>query len=116
MEKQLHSVASDYLRGAMIQFAMRKAADLAGESFYHGLGIESLGGDDLELFAEDFWRKYSLTIDFDYPHYAHKLFLLAFQSAYLAHMQQLPHGKHPGLPELVAAFEAEVGLLTPHRS
>jgi hypothetical protein len=110
MEKQLHSVASDYLRGAMLQFAVRKAADLAGESFYHGLGIESLGGDDLALFAEDFWKKYSLSIEFDYPHYAHKLFLRAFQTAYLAYLRELPNGVHPGLPDLLSAFEVEMGL------
>jgi hypothetical protein len=110
MQKQFHSIASDYLRGAMLQFAMRKAADLAGESFYHGLGIESLGGDDVLVFAEDSWRKYSLSIDFDYPQYAQKLFLRAFQSAYLAYMRELPNGLHPSLPDLVAAFEAQVGL------
>ena len=89
MEKQLYSIASDYLRGAMLQFAMRKAADLAGESFYHGLGIESLGSDDVLIFAEDAWGRYSLTIDFDYPHYAHRLFLRAFQTAYLAYHQRI---------------------------
>lgn len=116
MGQQLHSVASDYLRGAMLQFAMRKAADLAGESFYHGLGLDSLGSDDLLIFAEDAWRKYSLSIDFDYPQYAHKLFLRAFQAAYLVYMRELPNGVHPSLPDLVVAFEAEVGLQTTNRS
>jgi hypothetical protein len=116
MENQHHSVASDYLRGAMIQFAMRKAADLAGESFYHGLGLESPGSDDLLIFAEDAWRKYSLTIDFDYPHYAHQLFLRAFQAAYLAYMRELPNGVHPSLPDLLSAFETEIGLQTSDRS
>jgi hypothetical protein len=116
MEKQLYSVASDYLRGAMLQFAMRKAADLATESFYHGLGLDSLSSDDLAVFAEDSWRKYSLSIDFDYPHYAQKLFRQAFQMAYLAYMQELPNGVHPSLPDLISSFEAEVGLPTAHRS
>jgi hypothetical protein len=116
MEKQLHSVASDYLRGAMLQFAMRKAADLAGESFYHGLGLDSLGIDDLHIFAEDAWNKYSLSIEFDYPRYAHKLFLRAFQAAYLAYLRELPNGVHPSLPELLAAFEAEEGIQTTPQS
>jgi hypothetical protein len=110
MEKPLHTVASDYLRGAMLQRAMRKAADLAGESFYHGLGLDSLGTDDLRIFAEDAWGKYSLSIDFDYPHYAHTLFLRAFQTAYMAYLRELPNGVHPSLPDLVSAFEVEMGL------
>jgi len=115
MEKPFHTVASDYMRAAMLQFAMRKAADLAAESFYNGLGLDSLGSDDLLIFSEDAWAKYSLSMDFDYPHYAHKLFLRAFHAAYLAYMQGLPNGAHPSLPDLVAAFELEAGLQTTHR-
>jgi hypothetical protein len=112
MDKQVHSIASDFLRGSMIQFAMRKAAELARESFYHGLGGDDLGDEDLAYFAEDVWEKYTLTIGFDYPDYAHRLFLQGYRMAYRAYSRELPKGLHPNLQILVAQFETEMGLQT----
>jgi hypothetical protein len=110
MDKQLHSVASNFLRTAMLQYAMRKASDLAGEGFYFGLGTVDLRDEDLALFAEEAWRTYTLTIYFDYPGYAHSLFLQAYQMAYRAYAQGLPNDLHPNLPILIAEFETRMGL------
>jgi hypothetical protein len=110
MEKQSHSIASDYLRTAMLQSAMRKASELAKEGFYHGLGTLEMGDEDLALFAEDAWRRYTLTIDFDYPSYAQRLFVEAYQMAYHAYARDLPNGLHPNLQILIAEFEAKRGL------
>jgi hypothetical protein len=115
MDKQVHSVASDFLRGALIQFAMRKAAELAREGFYLGLGSGDVGNEDLALFAEEAWGKYTLSISFDYPRYAHTLFLQAYRMAYHAYSRELPKGLHPNLQELVEEFESESGL-TPETS
>jgi hypothetical protein len=110
MDKQLHSVASDFLRTAMLQYAMRKASELAREGFYHGLGTLDMGDEDLALFAEEAWRTYTLTIYFDYPRYAHSLFLQAYKMAYRAYAQGLPNEHHPNLPILIAEFETQMGL------
>lgn len=55
MDKQVHSIASDFLRIRMIHYAVRKAADLAGDNFYYGLGITEVGDEELAFFAEDAW-------------------------------------------------------------
>lgn len=110
MDKQLHSIASDVLRATMLQFAMRKASELAREGFYHGLGLLDIGDEDLALFAEEAWQKYTLTIDFDYPRYAHSLFLQAHLLAYRAYARELPHDLHPNLQILIAEFETQMGL------
>jgi hypothetical protein len=110
MEKQVHSIASDFLRTYMIQSAMRKAAELARDNFYYGLGSMDISGEDLSFFAEDAWRSYTLTISFDYPRYAHTLFLQAYQRAYRAYEGELPHGLHPNIPILATEFEIEMGL------
>jgi hypothetical protein len=110
MDKQLHSVASDFRRTAMLQYAMRRASELAREGFYFGLGTVDLGDKDLALFAEEAWRTYTLTIYFDYPRYAHSLFLQAHQMAYHAYALELPNDLHPNLPILIAEFETQMGL------
>jgi hypothetical protein len=112
MDKQVHSIASDFLRSSMVQYGMHKAAELARESFYHGLGSDSLSDEDIAFFAEEAWGKYTLTISFDYPGYAHTLFLTAYRMAYRAYAQELPKGLHPNLPILVAEFETGLGLRT----
>ena len=110
MDKQMHSTASDVLRRFMIQNAMRKAAELAQDNFYYGLGIADVGNKELAYFAEEAWRIYTLTISFDYPHYAHALFVRAYQTAYHLYEGELPRGLHPNLPVMVAEFETEMGL------
>ena len=110
MDKQVHSIASDFLRSRMIHYAVRKAADLAGDNFYYGLGITEVGDEELAFFAEDAWRTYTLAISFDYPRYAHTLFIQAFLKAYHVYERELPNGLHPSLPVLAAEFEIEVGL------
>ena len=110
MDKQVHSIASDLLRVAMIQSAMRHAAELARESFYHGLGIGDIPDTELVPFAEDAWRKYTLRVTFDYPDYAHTLFVHAYQMAYQAYARELSKGLHPNVPILAEEFEALRGL------
>ena len=106
----MHSIASDYLRSAMLQYAMRKASELAKEGFYHGLGTLEMGDEDLALFAEEAWRRYTMTINFDYPRYAHTLFLQAYSMAYRTFATELPNDLHPNLQILIAEFEKERGL------
>jgi hypothetical protein len=110
MDKQVHSIASDFHRTVMIQFAMRKASELAREAFYHGLGTLEIGDEDLALFAEEEWRRYTRTIDFDYSSYAHTLFIDAHRMAYRSYARALPHDSHPNLQILIAEFETEMGL------
>jgi hypothetical protein len=110
MDKQVHSVASDFQRTAMLQFAMRKASELAREAFYHGLGTLEMGDEDLALFAEEEWRRYTRAIEFDYPSYARTLFVDAHRMAYRAYSGALPHDVHPNLQILIAEFETEMGL------
>jgi hypothetical protein len=110
MDKQVHSIASDFHRTTMLQFAMRKASELAREGFYHGLGTLEMGDEDLALFAREEWRRYILAIDFDYPSYAHTLFVDAHRMAYRAYASALPEDVHPNLQILVAEFETEKGL------
>jgi hypothetical protein len=110
MDKQVHTIASDFHRTAMLQFAMRKASELAREGFYHGLGTLEMRDDDLALFAEEEWRRYTLRIGFDYPSYAHTLFVDAYRMAYRAYARALPDDLHPNLQILIAEFEAEMGL------
>jgi hypothetical protein len=110
MDKQVHSIASDFLRNYMIQNAMCKAAALARDNFYYALGITDIGDEDLDFFAEDAWRIYTSTIHFDYPSYAHTLFLQAYRMAYHVYELELPNGHHPSLPILAAELEVELGL------
>jgi hypothetical protein len=110
MEKQMHSIASDYLRGAMLHYAMRKAAELAKEGFYHGLETLDMEDEGLSLFTEEAWQRYTLTITFDYSRYAHRLFLQAYGMAYHAYATELPNARHPDLQTLITEFEKERGL------
>ena len=110
MDKQTHSIASDYLRTTMLQYAMRKASELAREGFYNGLERLEMGDEDLTLFAQDAWHRYTLMISFDYLSYARRVFVQAYQMAYRAYARDLPNDLHPNLKILIAEFEIEVGL------
>ena len=108
MDKPFHSVASDYQRVAMIHVAMRRACEIARESFYHGLIADHLGDSELTLFAEDAWERFSNTVIFDYPAYAHELFKRAYRVAYQAFSENLPHGIHPDTSSLAEKLEDEI--------
>jgi hypothetical protein len=114
VEKRFHTIASDFQRSALLQLAMRKAVELARDSFYHGLAVEDLTEYDQSLFAEDAWTRFSQTVSFDYPDYAHTLFLLAFQAAYRASAHDLPRGIHPDTHALANTLEIELGLQPSH--
>ena len=51
MNGQFYSIASDFQRATIIQVAMRRAGEVARESFYHGLMLGYLGDAELALFA-----------------------------------------------------------------
>lgn len=108
MDKPYHSIASDFQRGAMIQVAMQRAGEIARESFYHGLTVGDLGDTELALFAEDAWERFSKSVTFDYPQYAHDLFLRAYRKAYQAYSDDLPQGIHPNIYVLAELLEEEV--------
>jgi hypothetical protein len=115
MSKRLYHIASDAQRGALVRYAMQKAANLARESFYHGLIMEAPDDEVLGVFARDAWETFSADVDFDYPRYARTLFLRAYAFAYSAYVRELPADGHPSLAELAEAFEAQQGL-TPGQS
>jgi hypothetical protein len=108
MSGAFYSIASDFQRGAMIQVAMRRAGEIARESFYHGLMVGDLGGAELAFFAEDAWGRFSMSVTFDYPDYAHSLFLRAYEMAYRAYADDLPRGIHPNTFVLAELLEEEV--------
>jgi hypothetical protein len=108
MTGQFYSIASDFQRGAIIQFAMRRAGEIARESFYHGLLVGDLGEAEVVLFAEDAWERFSRTVTFDYPDYAHDLFLRAYRMAYQAHADDLPRGIHPNTYVLAELLEEQI--------
>ncbi len=112
MDRHLHFIADDYQRKAMIQTAMRKAIELARDSFFHGLMIDALGDEDLAFFAGEAWKAYTRTIEFDYPTYAETLFLQAYINAYRVYQRELPKGVHPSAVTLAEEFEAELGLVS----
>jgi len=112
MDRHLHFIADDFQRKAMIQAAIRKAIELARDSFFHGLMIEALGDEELSLFAGEAWKAYSLVIEFDYPTYAETLFLQAYLMAYRVYQRDLPNGIHPSAVTLADQFEAEIGLVS----
>ena len=108
MNGQFYSIASDFQRAAIIQVAMRRAGEIARESFYHGLMIGDLGDAELALFADDAWGRFSTTVTFDYPNYAHDLFLRAYRMAYRAFADDLPRGIHPNTYVLAELLEEEL--------
>ncbi len=108
MNGQFYSIASDFQRGAIIQVAMQRAGEIARESFYHGLMVGDLGEAELALFAEDGWERFSRTLTFDYPNYAHDLFLRAYRRAYQAFADDLPRGIHPNTYVLAELLEEEL--------
>jgi hypothetical protein len=108
MNGQFYSIASDFQRAMIIQVAMRRAGEVARESFYHGLMVGDLGAAELTIFAEDAWRRFSTSLTFDYPDYAHNLFLRAYQKAYQAHADDLPRGIHPNTYVLAELLEEEI--------
>jgi hypothetical protein len=110
MEKHLYFIADDLQRRAMIQTAIRKAIELARDSFFHGLMIDALDDSELKVFIDDAWSAYDRVIEFDYPTYARALFFQAYRMAYLVYQRDLPHGIQPSAASLVEAFEVEVGL------
>lgn len=107
MNGQFYSIASDFQRGAMIQVAMRRAGEIARESFYHGLLVGDLGEAELRVFAEDAWRRFSMRVTFDYPDFAHDLFLRAYRMAYHAYADDLPRGMAPNTYVLAQVLEEE---------
>ncbi len=108
MHSQFYSIASDFQRGAIIQVAMQRAGEIARESFYHGLMVGDLGEAELALFAEAAWKRFSLTVTFDYPDYARDLFLRAYHMAYRANADDLPRGIHPNTYVLAELLEEEI--------
>src|SRR5690242_966643 len=108
MNGQFYSIASDFQRATIIQVAMRRAGEVARESFYHGLMVGDLGEAELAIFAEDAWGRFSTSLTFDYPDYAHNLFLRAYQKAYQAHADDLPRGIHPNTYVLAELLEEEL--------
>lgn len=112
MDKPYYSIASDFQRSAMIQTAMRQAGEIARESFYHGLMASDLGDAEVTLFAEDAWERFGKDKAFDYPGYAHTLFLRAYRRAYQAYVDDLPQGIHPNTFVLAELLDEE--LHQPH--
>jgi hypothetical protein len=110
MEKHLYFIADDLQRRAMIQTAIRKAIELARDSFFHGLMIDALDDSELQDFIDDAWKAYDRVVEFDYPTYARVLFFHAYRMAYRIYQRDLPHGIQPSAASLVEAFEAEIGL------
>ena len=108
MNGQFYSIASDFQRGAMIQVAMRRAGEIARASFYHGLMVGDLGDAELALFADDAWERFSKSVTFDYPNYAHDVFLRAYRMAYRAYADDLPQGIHPNTYVLAELLEEEI--------
>lgn len=115
MNSQFYSIASDFQRAAIIQVAMRRASEVARESFYHGLMVGDLGPAELAIFAEDAWGRFSASATFDYPDYAHGLFLRAYRMAYQAHADDLPRGIHPNTYVLAELLEEELRQEHTHR-
>lgn len=115
MNGKFYSVASDFQRGAMIQVAIERAGEIARESFYHGLMVSDLGEAELALFADDAWERFSKTVTFDYPDYAHDLFLRAYRMAYQAYVDDLPRGIHPNPYVLAELLEEEIRQAHAHR-
>ena len=115
MSGQFYSIASDFQRAAIIQVAMRRAGEIARESFYHGLMVGDLGDAELAIFAEDAWGRFSTSATFDYPDYAHDLFLRAYRMAYHAHADDLPRGIHPNTYVLAELLEEELRQGSHHR-
>lgn len=111
MDRHLHFIADDAQRRAMIQTAVRKAIELARDSFFHGLMIDAMDDEDLALFAGEAWKAYTSAIEFDYPSYAETLFLGGYRMAYRVYQRDLPHGIHPSAVTLADQFEAEIGLV-----
>lgn len=108
MEKPYYSIASEVQRGMLMQTAMRRAGDIARESFFHGLAVDDLGDDELALFAEDAWARFTVLVTFDYPGYAHMLFRRAYLVAYRAFCVELPRGGRPDTQALAEELEAEI--------
>lgn len=108
MDRPFHSIASDFQRTAMIHIAIRRAGEIARESFYHGLMLGDLGDSEVALFAEDAWQRFSQTVMFDYPNYAHEIFQRAYRMAYQAFAEDLPRGIHPDTRVLAEKLEAEM--------
>lgn len=108
MSGQFYSIASDFQRGAMIQVAMRRAGEIARESFYHGLMAGDLGEVEVTVFAEDAWQRFSATVTFDYPDYAHEVFLRAYRMSYQAYADDLPRGIAPNTYVLAELLEEEI--------
>ena len=50
----------------------------------------------------------SKSVPFDYPQYAHDLFLRAYRKAYQAYSDDLPQGIHPNIYVLAELLEEEV--------
>lgn len=108
MDKPYYSVASEMQRSVLVQTAMRRAGDIARESFYHGLMIDDLGEEEVTLFAEDAWQRFTVLVTFDYPGYAHTLFQRAYAVAYRAFCTDLPRGIRPDTHALAEALEEEI--------
>jgi hypothetical protein len=106
--KPFHSVASDYQRGVMIQNALQRAGEIARECFYNGLMLEDLGDAEVALFAEDAWARCCRMVTFDYPEYAHSLYLRAYRMGYRAYADDLPRGIHPNTYVLAELFEEQL--------
>lgn len=107
-EKPYHSVASDYQRAAMIQIAMRRAGEVVREIFYNGLMMGDMGDTEVTIFAEDAWDRFVRVVTFDYPDYAHVIFLRAYRLGYQAFATDLPRGQHPNTHALAEQLEEEM--------
>ena len=110
VERHLHFIADDFQRRAMIQTAVRKAIELARDSFFHGLMIDAMDDEEVGFFAAEAWTAYSRLIEFDYPTYAETLFRQAYRMAYRVYQRDLPNGVHPSAVTLTEEFETEIGL------
>lgn len=108
IDKPYHSIASDFQRAALIQIAIRRAGDIVRESFFHGLMVDDLGDAEVAIFAEDAWMRYDKTVTFDYPDYAHTLFLRAFRIGYQAYCDDVPRGIHPDTHVLAELLEEQM--------
>jgi hypothetical protein len=108
-----HSIASDHQRAALVRAAVGKGVEQARGDFYYGLLSEGLDDESVALFAGEEWQRLARHMIFDYPQFARKLYLHAYQLAYRMHLSALVTGHSLSTQDLVAAVEAEIGLTPP---
>lgn len=112
-QQHTHSIADDHHRSALIRAAVQKGVEQARGDFYYALLTEGLDDESVALFAREAWEALARHMTFDYPQFAQKLYIQAYQSAYRAHLHALASGQHRTTAELVADIEAEIGLTPP---